>query len=160
MTKIPAYQLKRLVLDKTKFQIAEKITRWNGALYLDYLEKGYGEGYFKSLECLSTSLLDLVAYEVLELNALPKFAWTCEKEHMSLPSALQILEFATQHLELNIGCDSDKLEKLAAPLSLEKLGLALLEFDEANKHIYTYVPNFKKALLLDWDTLRARYRKS
>jgi hypothetical protein len=119
--------------ERARFEAAEKVTEWSGAVFSD----GYGlnEGYFSSV----ADFLDYWASEHDE-EELPEYVWTCDSHSFCQLNYDHIIENATQ--ESYDDWDRDEIE------GAEALKAAIETFNEVNKHHVSWEPNFKRALLL------------
>lgn len=115
--------------DKDQIAKAEKLESWDGWVYLDGY--GYKEGYFESLE-------DLLEYlDDDGTHPRPEWAFVCKTIPFKGPDIGNIIE----------NCCEDMYEDAEDSLSgLDKLELAIKEFNEANKGMVSYYPDHKRAV--------------
>lgn len=118
--------------EAARFEKAEKITSWDGPVFLD--GAGYNEGYFPDF----AELADWIDGEESEL---PRYyVWTC----ISLPichlNCDKIIENATQ--DAYEDWDTDSL------MGVDELRSAMEAFNAKNASQVYWEPNYKVALLL------------
>jgi hypothetical protein len=129
--------------EKDLFDKAEKLTEWDGPVYCD----GYGsnEGYFETVEDFLDQFEE--TYEEFrnsepEKNLkLPEYVWCCDSIPLANLDLDEILENSTQ--EAYDGFEYSGFK------GLEELRAAIDKFNEINKDVVSWTPNYKKALLLE-----------
>ena len=133
-TKCPAcLHLAELQKEQERFEKAEKLTKWDGWVYLE----GTGsDGYSESVDAFIEDWED----NHDENEPLPAYVWTCEENHFVNASVeditQQMADSAYEHWE------PDSLK------GLPELQTALDKFNEANKDAVSFQPDYKVALLL------------
>ena len=120
--------------ERQRFEKAEKVTEWTGWVFCDGL--GYNEGFFDSVS-------DLVEWCEDEGCEVPKYAWTCTPSYFAQLSIGWVLEQITEHGDAYEGFDPQTLE------GVPELGAAIDRFNELNKGVCSYYPNYKVAVVLD-----------
>ena len=125
------YKAREQKKELERFEKADKVTTWDGWIYLDGY--GYKDGYFESVADLEDYLAD-------HPDSRPEYAWTCsENQFVSVDTDSlyeQIEERGYEDFgrgELN---GTDELEA------------AIKIFEKANESIVSYEPDYSKALLL------------
>jgi len=114
------------------------VTEWDGWIYFE--GSGYNEGYFS---CVG-DLIDYIDQE--DDVSVPEYVWTCEERQIVGLDYDSIIEAATE--DAYEDWSPDRL------VGSEELKVALEKFNEANKGEVYYVPNFKRALLLNKSNLK------
>lgn len=120
--------------ERDRFDKSERLTEWDGPVFLGGY--GYNEGYFENIE----EFLDCFADEELEASNL-EYVWCCDKVPLANLDLDSILEDSTQ--EAYDGFEYDDFK------GLEELRAAIDKFNELNKDVVSWTPNYKKCLLLD-----------
>lgn len=125
--------------DQKRFEKAEKLKEedWNGPVYCDSL--GYNEGYFNDLNDLHEYL---EGWEDDEGDkSIIEFVWTCEVNPSCVLNVDSILESATE--EAHESFDYRDLH------GLDELRAAVDKFNKLNENEVSWVPNFKKCVILN-----------
>jgi hypothetical protein len=117
-----------------KFNVATKIQEkdYTGYVYA----QGIDNDYFASMQDLHEYLED----QSIPIADYPEYVWACEKikfAHASLDNTIKDIEQAYENFE------TDDLN------GLDELQLALDKFNEANKEMCSYTPDFTMAVLLE-----------
>lgn len=117
--------------ERMQFDKARKIEYDGGWVYWE----GIGQNYFESLE----DLLEQIEDEELEK---PEYVWACKSiqfARLHLSSVLEQIESCGDAYE---DFDSDDLHGISV------LAAAINEFNELNKDIVSYQPDYTKAIIL------------
>lgn len=119
-----------------RFEKAEKKTEWGGWVYLE----GTGrDGYSESL----SDFWDNWESDHDEGDEKPAYVWACKKNHFAVADVSDITErIADDGYE---DFDADDLN------GLEELKAAIEKFNEANKDVVSYEPDYGVAILLNAD---------
>ena len=125
-------KLKSIQAEQDRFDKAKKLTEWDGWVFSEGL--GFREGFFESL----SDLLDQ-----LEDDEVPKYVWACDPDHFAFARVDDVIRPILENESAYEGFDSDDLS------GIEELKAAIEKFNEANKHIVSYIPNFKMAVLIN-----------
>lgn len=128
----PCERIEREEKERKRFKDAEKVTSWDGWVYLD----GYGRDGF------ADSVNELIEYIEDEEGAVPEYAWTCDPNHFAVLDIDDILQ--------RIEEDGDAYEDFHASdmNGVDELAKAITAFNEANKDVVSWSPNYKRAILL------------
>jgi hypothetical protein len=114
-----------------RFEKAEKLTKWDGWVYLE----GYGcrNGYFESVD-------DFLDWCACEDDNLPEYIWTCKPNHFVHADVSDITGRMDDAFEdFDPDCDLH---------GMEELRVAIEKFNEANKDVVAYEPDYTKAVLI------------
>lgn len=112
--------------ERKKFEAAEKLTRWDGFIY-------DGNEYFDTVDCF----LDYLAGED---RPVPEYVWACRSKAFVKPCLDSLLDsFMDESYEDFEPSDLHGLEELKQSLA---------RFEEANKEVVSYLPDYSKAVLL------------
>jgi hypothetical protein len=113
--------------EEERFQKAEKLESWDGWVYLE--GAGYNEGYFRSLG----ELVDFLEDD--EREVWPEYIFICKEQPFPGADIDSIIE--------NVTCEmyEDAADNLNG---LEELEKAINAFNEANKNMITYYPDYKR----------------
>lgn len=125
------WKLDRARQEQERFEKAEKLTEWDGWVFCD----GWGEsGYFESME----TFMDDV--EGSGPDCAPEYVWTCKPMafvRVDMRSILSQIEDDSYD-----GFDAETLN------GIDDLEKAIGEFNERNKDVLSYEPDFTKAVLI------------
>jgi hypothetical protein len=124
-----------LIKEAERFEKAEKLTEWDGPVQTDAV--GWNDGFFASLDDLLEYLAD---WEDNHEEPKPTYAWACDSRPTCALDVGRIIDDATQEAHEDFNTDSLK--------GVEELRAAIDRFNEANKGITTWTPNYKKVVLL------------
>lgn len=125
-----ANQLKK---EAERFDKAEKLTQWDGWVFLE----GTGrDGHYESL----SDFWDNWELEHYEADEKPKYVWTCKKIHFAVADVSDITERIADNGYEDF--DTDDLN------GLDDLKAAIEKFNEANKDVVSYEPDYKRAVIL------------
>lgn len=121
--------------EQERFDKAEKLTDWDGPVYSDDWDEYY--------ECLDYFYDDLAngGHDIDEV----KYIYLCNTVPTVLLSCCEILENATQEVY-----EDFEMSDLVGVDDLEK---AIEVFNERNKSIVNWEPDYKKVVLLDQEVL-------
>jgi len=112
-----------------RIEKAEKLKSWDGWIFLD--GHGYKEGYFEDLQ----DLIDWLDDE--ETDTRPEWAFVCKTVPFKGPDIGNIIE----------QCCDDMYEDAEDSLSgLDELESAIKEFNEANREMVSYYPDYKRVV--------------
>lgn len=117
-----------------RFEKAEKKTEWGGWVYLE----GTGrDGYSESL----SDFWDNWESDHDEGDEKPAYVWACKKNHFAVADVSDITERIADNGYEDF--DADDLN------GLEELKAAIEKFNEANKDVVSYEPDYGVAILLN-----------
>lgn len=119
-----------------RYTKAVKLTEWGGWVYVEGM--GFQDGFFQDTE-------DLDDYCLGEGEELPPYAWTCTSKRLILLDIDVILEGILDDIQGSSSADRVGLYGLA------EIRKAIEVFNEANKHLLTYDPDFTTCVLLKQD---------
>ena len=117
--------------EQERFDKAEKLTKWDGWVFSDGL--GFHNGFAESVSDLLDQLDD---------DEAPEYVWACDPVNFAVASIDDVIRPILENEAAYEGFDSDHLN------GIDELKAAIDQFNESNKHIVSYVPNFKKAVLI------------
>jgi len=129
--------------EQSLFDKAEKLTTWDGYVYLALLESCGNQGFFHTVDSLQEAILEEIDDGEIAKEDIPTYCWACSSEGMREVSAEEIIEDSVEDMY------EDAIYAVSEN-SKEKLQQALNSFYEANKHIVSYTPDYSKAVLLTW----------
>ncbi len=125
-----ANEIKR---ETARFEKAEKLVKWDSWVYLD----GVGsDGFFESVSHFS----EIWECDHDENEEIPDYVWACKKIPFAAVDFDRIIERICE--EAYEDFDSDSLK------GVDELKAAVEKFNEANKDIVSYEPDYSKAILL------------
>jgi hypothetical protein len=117
-----------------RFEKAEKKTEWDGWVYLE----GTGrDGYSESVEAFWDNWECAAAAD----DEKPKYAWACKKNFFAVADVSDITERIADNGYEDF--DPDDLN------GLDDLKAAIEKFNEANKDVVSYEPDYSIAILLN-----------
>lgn len=116
-----------------RFEAAKKVTAWDGWVYSE--GHGYKDGYFESLDDFKEWADD----ERSDETPLPTYVWTCKSEAFAQADIDSILCQITDN-----GYEDFDPETLDG---IPELKAALEAFNEANKDVLSYTPDYSTAVL-------------
>jgi len=116
-------------------ETAEKLETWDGWVYCE----GIGREFFPCIE-------ELLEEEGDEHAELPEFAFVCSPIRMRVPTVADIVEQACEYLH------EDASDNIAGDDELEE---ALRVFAQANEHVVSYEPDWKRAVRIPANETRA-----
>ncbi len=117
-----------------RFEKAEKKTAWDGWVYLD----GTGrDGYSESIE----DFWENWENDADESAEKPKYVWACKKNHFAVADVSDITERIADNGYEDF--DVDTLD------GLDELKAAIEKFNDANKEVVSYEPDYGVAILLN-----------
>lgn len=122
------YRAANEVKTQEKIQAAEKLSDWDGWVYWDGW--GYNEGFFDSIGAL-------IEYATDEELGLPPFVFACNTVPFPGADISDILERVCEELP------EDYIDRLKGTAELKA---ALDAFHDANKELYSYKPDYKRAV--------------
>ena len=123
---------KEIQKELERFNAAEKVDKFDGWVWADGLS--YNEGFADSVH-------DIIDYCKDNDIEIPDYVWTCKENHFCFIDLNDILqEIEENGYEDFCAADSCK--------GLDELKLAIDKFNEINRKIESYVPNYKKALII------------
>ena len=124
------------VKERERFDKAEKVTDYKGWVFLE--DYGYNGGFFESVE----ELLDFCTDkdETGVSHRVPEYCWACNANHFVKIDSGDI----TERIADNAYEDWDPDDLAGLP----ELHAALKAFEDANKDVVAYFPDYKKAVLL------------
>lgn len=125
----------RLKKKAKRLEDAEKVSEWGGWIFADGI--GPQDGYFESVDALLEYCDDEDHIEV------PSYAWTCKPQQFARASIGDITEGIYEDSYEDF--DSSQLNGVA------ELGEAIDVFNEANKNILSYSPDYRKAVVIQND---------
>lgn len=117
--------------EQERFEKAEKVTDWGGWIYADGM--GFHDGYFESLADLEDYLND-------EESERPEYVWATKENHFVEADISDITERV-----MDGAYDGFEVEYLKG---LDDLKAAIEKFNEANREIVSYSPDYSKAVLI------------
>lgn len=123
--------LKRERREQERFEKAEKVTQWDGWVFLDGY--GYNNGYAETIE----EMMDYFDDEGLER---PKYVWACHAIPFAKASYGDIEERICENAYEDFEPENLK--------GREELKAAIQNFNELNKNIVSYTPDYTKAILI------------
>lgn len=123
--------------ERERFENAEKVKAddYDGVLYVEGMSGDYGDGYFSGLE----TLLDYCGDEDSDP---PEYAWVCKPCHFASLDIDRVLSYIGDGGDAYEDFDYDDL------VGVKDLEKAIDAFNEANKGIVSYQPDYTKAVLL------------
>ena len=109
--------------ERDRFEKAEKLTKWDGWVC-------NGDDFYESIE----DMLDV-------LDEAPEYVWACKADHFVRAEVSDIID----------RMDDDAYEDWYPETlnGLEELKAALNKFNEANKDVCSYTPDYTKAVLIN-----------
>lgn len=120
-----------------RFEKAKKLTEWDGWVYLD----GTGrDGYSESL----SDFWDNWENDHDEDDKKPAYVWACKKDHFAVVDVSDITERIADD-----GYDDFDVDDLNG---LDDLKAAIEKFNEANRDVVSYEPDYGVAILLNGQT--------
>ncbi len=119
--------------ERERFEKAEKVTEWDGPVYLEGLG---GDDYVAN----AADIEELLYNYGDDDRPRPEYVWTCH----SVSFAQVDLNAVIENIAENSYDDWDESDLEGT----EELGKAIGAFNEKNKGIVSWEPNYKKALLL------------
>lgn len=124
-----------------RFEAAEKIdaSNWFGAVYVDSI--GYNEGYFHNVDWLSEHLDDMADEE--EEFERPTYAFACSEIQFANISIEDVLAHISEDENTPEDFSTDDLD------GLDELETAVEVFNLKNAGKVSYVPDYKKAIILN-----------
>jgi len=123
--------LARIKKENERFNKADKVTEWSGAVYLE----GTGnDGFHASLSDLIDELSDEWEGEW------PKYAWTCKNDHFVCADIEDI--FSSMEGDAPTDFDFHDLD------GIPELKAAIEKFNEENKDVVSWELDYTKAVLL------------
>jgi hypothetical protein len=122
----------RKAKEAERFAKAEKLTKWDGWVFCEGL--GVGNGFFESIE----DMISDIGEDGDE--SLPEYVWACEANHFVCADVSDI----TERIADNAYEDFD-VDDLGG---LDELSAAIDKFNEVNKDVVSYEPDYTKAVLL------------
>jgi hypothetical protein len=138
----PCEEAKRQEKEAARFAAAEKVTEWDGWIYSE--GHGHSDGYFRD----PSELREWIEEDSDEGAEMPAYVWTCTEESFARTSMDQITDPISENAYEDFDCDS--LE------GIDALQSAIDAFNEANKRIVSYLPNYKRALILGKSNVQAK----
>ena len=136
----PCQLIHEMAREAARYDKAEKVTSWDGWVYRE--DCGYQDGYFNSV----AEYLDWIAESDEEAAdngdtepAMPDYVWTCSENRFCQLDYDSIIENATQDAYEDWNTEVNGADDLKA---------AIEKFNEANKELISYHPNYKRALIL------------
>lgn len=118
--------------ESERFQKAKKVTEWDGWVYLD----GTGrDGFSESVAEFRENWED-----DHECDELPEYVWACKQNHFAVADVSDITERIADNAYEDF--EPDDLN------GLDELKSAIEKFNEANKDIVSYEPDYNIAVLL------------
>lgn len=124
----------RAKLEADRFEKAKKLTEWDGWVYLE----GTGsDGYSESLD----DFWDNWENDHAEGDEKPKYVWSCKKNHFAVADVSDITDRICESAYSDF--DPDDLN------GLDDLKAAIDKFNEANKDVVSYEPDYDVAILLN-----------
>jgi len=121
--------------ERQRFEAAEKLTTWEGWIFCD--GQGSNEGYFENIEEFMDWLSDEYEEGIPEI----KYVWACKANHFVNADVGDITERMN-----DVAWEDWDPETLNG---LPELKAALDKFNEANKDVCSYSPDYTKAVLLN-----------
>lgn len=119
-----------------RFEKAEKLTVWDGPVYSD--GHGYHEGYFATIDDFEDWLATDENFDGTELER-PEYVWACTSAPFCVLDIDRIIEDAAQEAFDDWDGDTAGYDELKKSIEV---------FNEANKHLIAWTPNYKAAVLL------------
>ncbi len=130
----PCEEENNLKTEAERFDKAEKVTSWDGWIF----HEGTGnDGYSVSVQEFLEDWKDSAA----EGDELPKYVWACKPNYFVRAQVGDIMERLADDAYDDF--DEDDLN------GLDDLKAAIERFNEANKGICSYAPDYKTAVLLE-----------
>lgn len=124
---------KEIERERARFEKAEKVTSWDGPVYLE--GAGYSDGYFSDFG----EFLDWWGEEAADWEGEPPaYVWTCHVRNTVNADVSDI----TEGIEWPEGMEDSVLSGLPA------LRAAVDAFNAANSEFKSWEPNYKRALLV------------
>ena len=119
------------VKERERFDKAEKVflDNWNSWVFCEGL--GHNDGFFPSIEDM---------FDCVKTKDLPEYVWTCNPIYFAVADVSDITERISDNAYE--GFDVDDLN------GLTELGKAIDAFNEANKDVVSYEPDYTKAVLI------------
>jgi hypothetical protein len=118
----------RLIREAQRFEKAEKLTEWDGHLFID----GFGSEYFDDIDAI------VCDWECGDGDTPPAYAYACKKTPMVDRDSSDVVEciegYEDWDGELN---------------GVEELEEAIQKFNKANADKYLLEPDYSKVILLD-----------
>jgi hypothetical protein len=124
----------RIKREADRFEKAEKVESWDGPVYCDSI--GWNEGYFRDLGELEDWIADQYEEDGI---AIPPYAWACNSIPFCQVDIDRIIENATQEAFEDWDGETEGYAELKA---------AIEKFNEANKALVSWKPNYKLAVVL------------
>ena len=122
---------KEIERERARFEKAEKVTAWDGPVYLE----GAGNEFFSDLE----EFLQWWQDEAVDWDGEPPaYVWTCHVRNTVSADVSDI----TEHIEWPEGMEDAELK------GLDELRAAVDAFNAANAEFKSWEPNYKRALIL------------
>jgi hypothetical protein len=116
-----------------RFEKAKKVTEWDGWVYLE----GTGnDGYSQDLE----DFWDSWESDHAEDDEKPKYVWACKAIHFVAADESDVID----RIQDNAPEDFDPADLQGLP----ELRAAIEQFNEANKDVVAYTPDYSTAILL------------
>lgn len=126
-------QTKDIERERNRFNLAEKVTEWDGPVYLE--GAGYSDGFFADVgEFLDWWDDDYPNWE----GEPPGYVWTCDVSNTVQCRASEMIE----NIEWPEGMEDNELK------GLPELRAAVDAFNAANAEFKSWEPNYKRALIL------------
>jgi hypothetical protein len=123
---------RRVAGEQERFEKAVKLTQWAGWVYVEGL--GVQDGFFRNIDELEEHCMD-------DGKDLPSYAWTCSSKPLVRVDADDILD--------DIFTDAQEdLERYRIE-GLKEFREAVEAFNEANKILLAYEPDFTRCVLLE-----------
>ena len=122
------------------FAKAEQVEFWDGPVFRDGC--GHNEGFFDTAGDLMEWIEDQDDDEI----PIPGYAWTCDRVPVVTLDLDRILEDGTQE-----AYDEFAYGDLSG---IDKLKAAIDEFNRTNADVVSFVPNYKRVLILHMECLR------
>lgn len=126
-------QINRSKKEADRFDKAEKKTEWDGWVYLEGTGK---EGYSESI----ADFWENWESDHDEGDAKPTYVWACAEIHFAVAEIHHITDYITDQAYDDF--DSNDLN------GIPDLEAALAKFNEANKDLVSYLPDYSVAVLL------------
>jgi hypothetical protein len=117
------------------FEKAEKIPAADHDGFVFYEKASHNNGYFESVE-------DFIEWTEYYPEHRPAYVWSCE----SHPPRLADVSDVTESIISEMWEDADESDLYGVP----ELAAAIDAFNEANKDVQIYEPDFTKAVILNW----------
>lgn len=121
----------RIAREHERYTKAVKLTEWDGWVYVE--DMGFQDGYFQDID-------ELELYCLEDGAELPRYAWTC--------STKPLVHVEADDIYYCVFMDSEEDRERYRIKGFEEIGKAVGAFNEANKHLLTYQPDFTRCVLM------------